>query len=145
MKKPNGIEPDSAESAFLVQAIELVEKNLDVNGYSVEQLSRDLCMERTGLYRKLVTLLRPVPQPLYPQHPPPTSSATTCRRQTERNRNSGAYRLQQFQLPKQMFSRNVWMPSLGIYGESEEINLIVVCFNIAIVRKTSFHPTFAVS
>lgn len=63
---------------------------------------------------------RPVPQPLYPQHPPPTSSATTCRRQTERNRNSGAYRLQQFQLPKQMFSRNVWMPSLGIYRESEE-------------------------
>ena len=56
-EKPNGIEPDSAESAFLVQAIELVEKNLDVNGYSVEQLSRDLCMERTGLYRKLVTLL----------------------------------------------------------------------------------------
>ena len=88
---------------------------------------------------------RSVSQPLYPQHPPPTSSATTCRRQTERNRNSGAYRLQQFQLPKQMFSRNVWMPSLGIYGESEEINLIVVCFNIAIVRKTSFHPTFAVS
>ena len=44
-------------SAFLVQAIELVEKNLDVSGYSVEQLSRDLCMERTGLYRKLVTLL----------------------------------------------------------------------------------------
>lgn len=38
-EKPNGIEPDSAESAFLVQAIELVEKNLDVNGYSVEQLS----------------------------------------------------------------------------------------------------------
>ena len=28
---------------------------------------------------------------------------------------------------------------------NEEINLIVVCFNIAIVRKTSFHPTFAVS
>ena len=56
-EKPNSIEPDSAESAFLVQAIELVEKNLDVNGYSVEQLSRDLCMERTGLYRKLVTLL----------------------------------------------------------------------------------------
>lgn len=45
------------ESAFLSQAIELVEKNLQVAGYSVEQLSRDLCMERTGLYRKLVTLL----------------------------------------------------------------------------------------
>lgn len=48
---------DTAESAFLSQAIELVEKNLHVSGYSVEQLSRDLCMERTGLYRKLVTLL----------------------------------------------------------------------------------------
>lgn len=48
---------DSAESAFLSRAIELVEKNLHVSGYSVEQLSRDLCMERTGLYRKLVTLL----------------------------------------------------------------------------------------
>lgn len=44
-----------------MQAIELVEKNLDVNGYSVEQLSRDLCMERTGLYRKLVTLLNQSP------------------------------------------------------------------------------------
>jgi hypothetical protein len=34
-----------------------VEKNLHVPGYSVEQLSRDLCMERTGLYRKLVAML----------------------------------------------------------------------------------------
>lgn len=46
-----------ADSAFLAQAIELVEKHLHVNSYSVEQLSRDLCMERTGLYRKLVTIL----------------------------------------------------------------------------------------
>lgn len=49
--------PPIAESAFLTQAIEQVEKNLHVPGYSVEQLSRDLCMERTGLYRKLVALL----------------------------------------------------------------------------------------
>lgn len=46
-----------AEDTFLTQAIEQVEKNLHVPGYSVEQLSRDLCMERTGLYRKLVALL----------------------------------------------------------------------------------------
>ena len=46
-----------AEDSFLTQAIEQVEKNLQVPGYSVEQLSRDLCMERTGLYRKLVALL----------------------------------------------------------------------------------------
>lgn len=45
---------DASESVFLTKAIELVEKNLHVPGYSVEQLSRDLCMERTGLYRKLV-------------------------------------------------------------------------------------------
>lgn len=49
--------PDTEESAFLTKAIGLVEKNLHVPGYSVEQLSRDLCMERTGLYRKLVALL----------------------------------------------------------------------------------------
>lgn len=47
----------TAEDSFLTQAIEQVEKNLHVPGYSVEQLSRDLCMERTGLYRKLVALL----------------------------------------------------------------------------------------
>mgnify|MGYP000799391407 CR=1 FL=1 len=40
-----------------ILVIELVEKNLHVPGYSVEQLSRDLCMERTGLYRKLVAML----------------------------------------------------------------------------------------
>lgn len=51
-------EPQSnEENSFLTQAIEQVEKNLHVPGYSVEQLSRDLCMERTGLYRKLVALL----------------------------------------------------------------------------------------
>lgn len=46
-----------ADSAFLAKAIDLVEKNLDVSNYSVEQLSHDLCMDRTGLYRKLITLL----------------------------------------------------------------------------------------
>jgi len=53
----NNHKQDAAESAFLARAIEQVEKNLHVSGYSVEQLSRDLCMERTGLYRKLVTML----------------------------------------------------------------------------------------
>ena len=52
---PDHQQQDTEESAFLAQAIKLVEQNLHVNGYSVEQLSRDLCMERTGLYRKLVT------------------------------------------------------------------------------------------
>lgn len=45
------------DAVFLSKAMKLVEQNLNVSGYSVEQLSRDLCMDRTGLYRKLTTLL----------------------------------------------------------------------------------------
>ncbi|MDR0657663.1 MAG: helix-turn-helix domain-containing protein, partial [Mediterranea sp.] len=48
---------NTADSEFLSRAIELVERNIDESGYSVEQLSRDLCMDRTGLYRKLVAML----------------------------------------------------------------------------------------
>jgi AraC-like DNA-binding protein len=46
-----------ADEIFLAKALELVEKNLNVPDYSVEHLSRDLCMDRTGLYRKLIALL----------------------------------------------------------------------------------------
>ncbi len=48
---------ESKDSAFLSRAIKLVEENLNVSTYSVEQLSRDLCMDRTGLYRKLKAIL----------------------------------------------------------------------------------------
>ncbi len=48
---------DPADALFLSRAMEQVEKSLDIPGYSVEQLSRDLCMDRTGLYRKLIALL----------------------------------------------------------------------------------------
>ncbi|WP_255489432.1 two-component regulator propeller domain-containing protein [Dysgonomonas sp. 216] len=48
---------NSADSVFISKAMDLVERNLNNSNYSVEQLSRDLCMERTGLYRKLITLL----------------------------------------------------------------------------------------
>ena len=46
-----------SDKAFIAKAIESVEKNLNTQGYSVEQLSRDLCMDRTGLYRKLTAML----------------------------------------------------------------------------------------
>lgn len=42
---------------FVTRAIETVERNLDTPGYSVARLSADLCMDRTGLYRKLTSLL----------------------------------------------------------------------------------------
>jgi len=45
------------EATFLKKAMLLVENNLNVSDYSVEQLSSDLNMDRTGLYRKLITLL----------------------------------------------------------------------------------------
>ncbi len=45
------------DNEFIRLAIEMVEKNINTRGYTVEQLSRDLCMERTGLYKKMTTLL----------------------------------------------------------------------------------------
>ncbi|MGN0047484.1 MAG: helix-turn-helix domain-containing protein [Bacteroides sp.] len=45
-----------ADAEFLQKAIGLVECHLG-QPYSVEQLSRDLCMERTGLYKRLSALL----------------------------------------------------------------------------------------
>ena len=48
---------DAADTTFLTRAMELVEQNLNEVNYSVEMLSRDLCMDRTGLYRKLIALL----------------------------------------------------------------------------------------
>lgn len=47
--RPSG----SVNSDFISKAIALVEENLNEPNYSVEQLSFDLCMDRTGLYRKL--------------------------------------------------------------------------------------------
>ena len=45
------------EIDFMNRATALVEKNLTNPAYSVGQLSRDLCMERTGLYKKLTQML----------------------------------------------------------------------------------------
>ena len=57
-KLPDSNKEESTEDKiFITKAMELVEKNLNNQGYSVEQLSRDLCMDRTGLYRKLILLL----------------------------------------------------------------------------------------
>ena len=49
-------EMDAQDSEFLKKAIALVEKNLGKQ-YTVEQLSSDLCMERTGLYKKLSAIV----------------------------------------------------------------------------------------
>ena len=46
-----------AEAEFVSRVTAVVERNISTQGYSVEQLASDLCMERTGLYRKLTALL----------------------------------------------------------------------------------------
>lgn len=42
---------------FMDRVTHLVEQNIGNAEYSVEQLSRDMCMERTGLYKRLTSLV----------------------------------------------------------------------------------------
>lgn len=51
------LEENVRNNELLSRAIGLIEQNIHNNEYSVEQLSRDLCMDRTGLYRKLTLLI----------------------------------------------------------------------------------------
>ena len=45
------------DQRFIDRAVALVESNLAQHGYTVEQLASDLCMERTGLYKRMTALL----------------------------------------------------------------------------------------
>lgn len=49
-------ETTSQEPAFVAQARSIVEQHLQDSEYGVEQLAKELCMERTGLYKKLTSL-----------------------------------------------------------------------------------------
>lgn len=52
---------DGEVDEFVHRAVELVEKNIGTRGYNVEQLSRDMCMERTGLYKRMTELMDKTP------------------------------------------------------------------------------------
>lgn len=56
-----GPKPEAETDAFVARAIALVEQNLNTPGYNVEQLAADLCIERTGLYKKLTAILDQTP------------------------------------------------------------------------------------
>lgn len=64
VKTPQNIIPEKPkeqsqqESAFIGRARLLVEQNLSNTDYSVEQLAHDLCMERSGLYKKMSALIQ---------------------------------------------------------------------------------------
>jgi len=51
----------ASDGKFIQRALDYVEQNIDNSDYSVEQLSKDLGMERTGLYRKLGTMIGKTP------------------------------------------------------------------------------------
>ena len=61
--KTENAEPllSSFDEKFIQKALSLVEENIDSANYSVEQLSQDLGMDRTGLYRKLVNIIGKTP------------------------------------------------------------------------------------
>lgn len=64
MEIPNETETVAEETTsdpFIQHAISLVEEHLDTPGYNVEQLAADLCMERTGLYKRLTAVLDQTP------------------------------------------------------------------------------------
>lgn len=54
-------EPTPQEKEFMAKATTLVEQHLADPTYNVEQLAADLCMERTGLYKKLTALMQQSP------------------------------------------------------------------------------------
>jgi len=50
-----------SDEKFIEKALKYVELNIDNTEYSVEQLSKDIGMERTGLYRKLGSIIGKTP------------------------------------------------------------------------------------
>ncbi len=58
---PGEVTITSVDEKFLRQALEVVEKHLDVPEFSVEDFSRDMFMNRVTLYRKILSLTGKTP------------------------------------------------------------------------------------
>ena len=52
---------DPAAAEFIQRVVALIEQHLGED-YTVEQLASDLCMERTGLYKRLTSVINQSPQ-----------------------------------------------------------------------------------
>jgi ligand-binding sensor domain-containing protein/signal transduction histidine kinase/DNA-binding response OmpR family regulator len=59
--EPNKIEITSLDEQFLQKAIALVEKNMAIAEFTVEELSREMGMSRTLLYKKILALTGKTP------------------------------------------------------------------------------------
>ena len=58
---PETTEAINQEPELILQVRALVEQHLEDSEYGVEQLAQELCMERTGLYKKLTALIDTTP------------------------------------------------------------------------------------
>lgn len=58
---PSAVSIVSADEKFIQQALCIVEKNISNSEFSVEELSREMCMSRVALYKKLLQLTRQTP------------------------------------------------------------------------------------
>jgi AraC-like DNA-binding protein len=58
---PETAEAINQEPELILQVRALIEQHLGDGEYGVEQLAQDLCMERTGLYKKLTALTHTTP------------------------------------------------------------------------------------
>jgi len=54
---PDTLTSTDIDKELIKKALTQIEKNIDNSSYSVEQLSSDLFMERTGLYRKIIAIV----------------------------------------------------------------------------------------
>jgi signal transduction histidine kinase/DNA-binding response OmpR family regulator len=59
--KPESITSSSVDEELIKKALRFIEKNMDNASYSVEQLSKDMFMDRTNLYRKLSAIVGQTP------------------------------------------------------------------------------------
>lgn len=59
--QPGAITSNTVDEKLIKRVLDWVEKNIDNSSYSVEQLSSDMNMDRTGLYRKLVAVTGKTP------------------------------------------------------------------------------------
>jgi signal transduction histidine kinase/DNA-binding response OmpR family regulator/ligand-binding sensor domain-containing protein len=58
---PESFTSTNVDEKLIKDALQHIEKNMDNASYSVEQLSKDMCMDRTGLYRKLSAIVGQTP------------------------------------------------------------------------------------
>jgi DNA-binding response OmpR family regulator/ligand-binding sensor domain-containing protein/nitrogen-specific signal transduction histidine kinase len=58
---PESVTTSHMDEQLVKRALECIEKNMSNPNYSVEQFSKDMHMDRTGLYRKLVAIIGQTP------------------------------------------------------------------------------------